>query len=126
MKRLYELLDIYQLRTSAYHPQCNGLTERFNRTLKTMLSGFANDNQNNWDKLIRKLAFAYNCAKHESTQHTPFELMFGRRPKLPIDLIAPPLNIEHSTQLVEYTSVDGEVLVEPPDPDQSLVENYLE
>ncbi|CAF1052565.1 unnamed protein product [Brachionus calyciflorus] len=128
MKKLYELLDIYQLKTSAYHPQCNGITERFNRTLKTMLSCFSNENQNNWDQLIKKLAFAYNSSVHNATNYTPYELMFGRKPKLPIDLvIRSPEPIVSVDELAENSelSIDQEVLVEPPNPDQSLVDRYV-
>ena len=38
MRDVCELLGIEKLNTTAYHPQCNGLVERFNRTLKTKLS----------------------------------------------------------------------------------------
>ena len=47
LSKVYELLDINKLKTSPYHPECDGLTERFNRTLKTMLSCFVNEHQNN-------------------------------------------------------------------------------
>ncbi|CAF1042168.1 unnamed protein product [Brachionus calyciflorus] len=128
MKKLYGLLDIYELKTSAYHPQCNGITERFNRTLKTMLSCFSNENQNNWDQLIKKLAFAYNSSVHNATNYTPYELMFGRKPKLLIDLvIRSPEPIVSVDELAENSelSIDQEILVEPPNPDQSLVDIYV-
>ena len=52
MRKIYDLLDIHQLKTTAYHPECDGLTERFNRTLKTMIACYVNENQNNWDELL--------------------------------------------------------------------------
>lgn len=87
MKKVLELLDIKQVRTSPYHPETDGITERFNRTLKMMISSFVDENQKNWDVLLPFLAFAYNTAKHETTNCTPFELLYGRKPKIPLDLI---------------------------------------
>ena len=87
VKEVLELLDIEQLRTSPYHPQTDGITERFNRTLKTMISAFGNENKDNWDSLLGKLSFAYNSAEHEATKFTPYEVMFGRSPRIPVDLI---------------------------------------
>jgi hypothetical protein len=82
-----ELLDISKLRTSPYHPEANGLSERFNKTLKTILRCYINDEHSNWDKLLAPICFAYNTSVHASTKHTPFELVFGRKPKIPLDLI---------------------------------------
>ena len=66
----------------------NGITERFNRAIKTMLTQFViEQKQDNWDFKLEKLSFAYNTAVHAVTKLSPFELMFGRIPKLPIDLV---------------------------------------
>ncbi|CAF1124569.1 unnamed protein product [Brachionus calyciflorus] len=81
-----ELLDVHKLRTTPYHPQCDGRTERFNRTLISMLRTFVNENQDDWDLLLDKLAFAYRTAVHRATGFTPFEMVNGRQPKLPLDL----------------------------------------
>lgn len=85
-KEVLELLDVHKLRTTPYHPQCDGQTERFNRTLISMLRTFVNENQDDWDLLLNKLAFAYRTAVHRATGYTPFEMVYGRQPKLPIDL----------------------------------------
>jgi hypothetical protein len=71
-----------------------------------MLSGFANENQDNWDKLLKGLAFAYNISVHASTNHTPYELMFGRRPKLPIDLVVPEADPIQQIVSLEQSSFD--------------------
>ncbi|CAF1029824.1 unnamed protein product [Brachionus calyciflorus] len=52
-----------------------------------MIKSHIDDNQINWDENLQKYAHAYNSSVHETTRHTPFELMFGRKPKIPIDLI---------------------------------------
>jgi len=87
LEAVYELLDVKRLRTTAYHPECDGLSERFMRTLKAMLASLVNEWQTNWDLLLPQLAFAYNTSVHNTTKQTPFELMFGRKPKIPIDLV---------------------------------------
>lgn len=86
-KQVCELLDVNKLQTTAYHPECDGLSERFNRTLKEMLRCFINDNHSNWDELLSSLCFAYNTSVHSTTNTTPFEVLFGRKPKLPLDLV---------------------------------------
>ena len=67
LAEIYDLLDIRKLRTSPFHPECNGITERFNQTIKKMIAAFINDNQDNWDVLLSRLQFAYNTAKHNVT-----------------------------------------------------------
>jgi len=100
---LMDLFDTKKLRTSPYHPETDGLTERFNQTLKIMLTNFVNDAQNNWDELLEQLAFAYKTAEHTIHEHTPFELMYGRIPKIPIDIFYQP-----RTQSIEITSNENE------------------
>lgn len=87
LRQLYELLDIKKLRTSSYHPECNGITERFNRSLKSMLRCFVNENQTDWDELLSALCYAYNASTHSMTGKSPYEIIFGRKAKLPIDLM---------------------------------------
>ncbi len=58
IRELYELLGIKSVRTSVYHPQTDGLVERFNRTLKTMIRKFIHEDAKNWDKWLEPLLFA--------------------------------------------------------------------
>ncbi len=80
-----EILQIHKVNTSSYHPQTNGLTERFNRPLVDMLRAHVNAKQNNWDDFIKYALFAYNSGKHAVTKFSPHFLMFGEEPRLPID-----------------------------------------
>ena len=75
--------------TSPYHPQCNGQTERFNRTMNEMLSQYVSQNEKDWDIWLPSVLFAYRSAVHASTGKTPFEMLYGRRPRLPIECEIP-------------------------------------
>jgi hypothetical protein len=69
--------------TLAYHPQANGMVERFNKTLASMLSKYVSEHQRDWDQYVHRLAAAYNSAEHASTGYSPYELMYGAAPRLP-------------------------------------------
>lgn len=75
--------------TTAYHPQTNGLTERFNRTLGDMLSMYVASNHTNWDLILPYVTYAYNTAPQATTGFSPFFLLYGREPSSPIDTILP-------------------------------------
>ncbi|PIK36696.1 Retrovirus-related Pol polyprotein from transposon [Apostichopus japonicus] len=62
-----ELLRIRKTRTTPYHPQSDGMVERFNRTLETMLSMVVAPNQKDWDTWLPYASLAYNTTVHEST-----------------------------------------------------------
>lgn len=81
------LLGISRTRTTAYHPMSDGLVERFNRTLKSMLAKLVNERQNDWDEHLPYALLAYRSSIHSSTGFTPNMLMFGREAKLPVDLL---------------------------------------
>jgi len=78
LAELYKLLQVHPIRTSPYHPQTDGLVERFNQTLKSMLPKSGTDRGNKWDKKIPYLLFAYQEVPQVSTGFSPFELLYGR------------------------------------------------
>ena len=87
MKEICKLLHIKKTKTTPYHPQCDGMVERFNCTLLDMLATTTREHALDWEHQIRKVCMAYNTSIHSSTGFTPFYLMFGRQAKLPIDLM---------------------------------------
>lgn len=84
---LLHLAGVAKSRTTAYHPMGNGGTERFNRTLGSMLRTLPLKEKHRWPQQIQTLTFAYNATVHETTGYAPFFLMFGRVPRLPVDLL---------------------------------------
>ena len=77
------LLGVKKVNTTAYHPQTDGLVERFNRTLTAMLSKKVDASGKDWDEHLPFVLFAYRASIQESTQESPFYLLYGRDPKLP-------------------------------------------
>jgi transposase InsO family protein len=86
IQNMCQMLGMEKSRTTPYHPQGDGITERFNRTLISMLKTLQPSQKCDWKAHVAPLVHAYNCTRHDSTGFTPFFLMFGRTPRLPIDV----------------------------------------
>lgn len=101
---LLHKFKVEHLLSTPYHPQTNGLVERFNRTLIGALSRTANDRLNDWDQYIAPVLFAYRTSRHATTGMTPFFLVYGRSAKLPTDST----RLEEERTLVDHvrTQVD--------------------
>jgi len=89
IKDVMFLLQIQKINTTAYHPQTDGLVERFNRTLITMLSMYTKQGQTDWDEHLPYVLFAYNSSVHSTTGYSPFYLMLAREPNFPDDTLKP-------------------------------------
>ncbi|XP_070200974.1 uncharacterized protein [Littorina saxatilis] len=88
MAEAARLLSLEQHFTTPYHAQCNGLVERFNGTLKTMLRKLAQEKPRTWDRYIPALLFAYREVPQESLGFSPFELLYGRQWQGPFEVTA--------------------------------------
>ncbi len=86
-KELCRMLEIRKIRTSPRNPQCNGQTERFNKTLVRMIKAYLCGEQDQWDKNLGYLAGAYRATPSESTTLTPNLLTIGREVRLPSELV---------------------------------------
>ena len=85
---LFKSCGTQLLRSSAYHPETDGQTERTNRTIKEILRSYCNDQQNDWDDYIPYVMSALNNTVQTSTGRTPSEVVYGRRIDLPADIAA--------------------------------------
>jgi len=77
MKEVARLLSIKQLTTTPYHPMCNGMTEKFNGTLKITLKRLCSEQPRLWHLYINPLLFAYREVAQEFKRFSPFELFSG-------------------------------------------------
>ena len=59
-----KLLHIRKSRTTAYHPQSDGLAERWNRTLLSMLATCVDNRPEDWEQYMKKVCVAYNTSTH--------------------------------------------------------------
>lgn len=80
-------LGIEKTRTSPFHPQSDGMVERFNRTMECMLTNYVSGNQRDWDVSLPFITMAYRSTEHDSTKFTPNMLMLGREVEMPLDIV---------------------------------------
>ena len=81
------MLDIKKTRTTPYHPQSDGMVERFNKTLVGMLKTYVNEHQTDWDDHLPFVTMAYRSVEHETTGCSPNYLMLGRGVQTPLDIM---------------------------------------
>ena len=98
---LEKLTGIEKLRTTPYHPQCNGAVERMNSTLLKMLRTLPEKWKTKWHDSVNKMLFAYNATRHDSTGYSPYFLLFGREAILPIDFV---LGLEDDKEPTSYSN----------------------
>ena len=84
MQELYKLLGITGIKTTPYHPQTDGMVERFNQTMKRMLKKSIGPWNGQWDKALPYVLGEYRTMPNESTGFTPSELCFGRQIQTPL------------------------------------------
>ncbi|KII61295.1 Retrovirus-related Pol polyprotein [Thelohanellus kitauei] len=78
---LCKYLGIKKLRTTPYHPMCNGMVERTNRTLKEMLRSYVSEYQDDWYKYLDLCLMGLRTSVNSSTKFSPSLIVFGREMK---------------------------------------------
>ena len=102
MKSLCNLLGCVKTRTAPYHPESDGMVERFNRTYLMMLSMFVNDRRDNWHELLPFVMHAYRTSVHKSTRYSPFRLMMGEECSLPQDVSTEELRSSRENEVTPH------------------------
>ena len=96
-------LGISKLKTSPYHAMANGLVERFNGTMKSMLRKFVHDEPKSWDKVLPFVLFAYREVPEAATGFSPFELVYGWQVRGPLSIVKESwLESDANENLIEY------------------------
>ena len=103
MEEVYRLLSITHLATTLYHPQCNGLVEKFNGTLKLMLKKLCEGHPRSWDRYIPAVLFAYREVPQTSLGFSPFELVYGRTVRGPMSVLRQLWTDERAEEEVKTT-----------------------
>ena len=97
---LCELYGVQKLRTSPYHAQTNGQIERMNQTIICMIGKLEEDRKACWSEHLPELLLAYNATCSAMTGYSPYYLLFGRRPRIPVDYLFPTLrDSPHQTKM---------------------------
>ena len=86
IKSICDLMGIQKTRSTAYQLQGDGQIERQNGTLQGILSAFVSEHPDTLDLHIDQAVFAYNTSRHESTGFSPYELVFGRVARMPVEI----------------------------------------
>ena len=98
-KELTRLLGVTLSMSTARHPQSDGQSEREIGTLTTGLRAFVNDNQDDWDEFLPMFELGINNAVQSSTSKPPHELLYGFKPRLPIDVALAPFRSNNPAAL---------------------------
>ena len=105
IKELCKLAQVKKLLTSPYCPETNGQCEHFNATLINMLGTLPTHAKKNWQEWVATLTHAYNCTISSVTGFSPYFLIFGHIPILPLDIeIGVTLKEEGDTSCQNYVN----------------------
>ena len=91
MDHVLKQLGIERIFTAPYHPQSNGKLEVFHKYLKPTLKKLCEKDPSNWDRYINQVLASYRVTPNSATAETPFFLVYGRDPILPLSQLLEPM-----------------------------------
>ena len=98
---LCDLLGITKIRMSPYHPQTYGAIERVHQTLRRMIAKMDPEKRAKWSLHLGPILITYNATRSLITGYSPYFLMFGCRPRLPVDLLFPTVKWDENSQTTD-------------------------
>ena len=105
------LMNTEKVFTTSYHPQCDGLVQRFNGTMAQCISHYVDSNQKNWDAYLNAILFAFRTSPNDAISESPFFMMSGRDPVFPQHCsLLPPREMsasvaEHKERVVKHIEI---------------------
>lgn len=112
-------LGVEQKMTTPYHPQSNGIDERFNGTLTRVLRSYVEENQIDWDGKLKWAVYLYNTTVHNSTGFSPYQVLFGLDPRSALkptrrestdEILNPPMTRENIREKVNSQIRDAHAI----------------
>ena len=101
ISELCDLLGVTKIRMSPYPPQTNGAVERVHQTLRRMIAKMEPEKRAKWPSHLGPILIAYNATRSLITGYAPYFLMFGRRPRLPVDLLFPTVRRDENSRTTD-------------------------
>ena len=109
VQQICRVLGVDKINTSGYHPQTDGLVEKFNATLICMIAKSTPDGAE-WDTRLPYVLFAYRATMQESTKESPFFLLYGRDPLIPMSTV---LTYQRSPYTIDINDYKSEQMTYP-------------
>ena len=106
-REVWGMLGTRVAMATTHHPQTNGLTERMNRTLISLIRKYVHEFPRRWAEFLPLFELAYNAQVHSSTQISPFEAQNGFVPPMPAQLLTTPRQLQEPNNVTIAAHVDG-------------------
>ena len=101
ISELCNLLGVTKIRTLPYNPQTNGAIERVHQTLRRMIAKMDPEKRAKWPLHLGPILITYNATRSLITGYSPYFLMFGCQPRLPVDLLFPTVRWDENSQTTD-------------------------